>query len=134
VKHIVKFIFCMAVLTSFNVQAMTGEELLTKCSNIQESNVKDKNSSKQTVSKILDAGSCAGFVGGVISGINLVGNMMLQKKIIEYNFVCLPKAVHSQQLLNIVLDDIEKDKKLAEVRAELAIFHIFNSKFSCAKK
>jgi len=133
VKHLFLKILCLSLFIPFHVHAMTAQELLDKCSHLPNNSAKEE-SPQRTVSRIMDAGSCAGFVGGVISGINLIGNMMMQKKIIEYNFFCLPQAAHSQELLNLTLEHIKKNKKLASSRAEVAVFHIFNSKFSCAEK
>ncbi|MDH5258190.1 MAG: Rap1a/Tai family immunity protein [Gammaproteobacteria bacterium] len=129
---LIAMIFVFSVFPNM-VMAMSGQELVEKCSKIS-AQASDTAPKQASISQIMDAGSCAGYIGGVISGVNLVGNMMMQKKIIKYNFICMPQKVHAQQLLEIAVDNIKKDPKLASSRAEVAIFDIFNSNFSCADK
>lgn len=88
-------------------------------------------SAEEAVSRALVAGSCAGYVGGVINGINLVGNMLGQQKAVDRNFICLPAKKQSQELLVEVLDYIAGHPDIANSPAQLSVYNAFSRKYPC---
>ena len=80
-----------------------------------------------------DAGSCSGFVGGVIQGVNLIGNLLRAQNAIERQFICLPEGLQAAQLLEAVLVDLRKRPDDIAAPAELHIYRTIGTKYPCAK-
>lgn len=109
--------------------ALTGGELATKCANSLQQ--ESTQSNQETAARLLDMGSCAGFVGGVISGVNLVGNLLRQQDAMKRNFICLPQNTHAQALVRVVVEHISAHAEDKKLPAELAVYKAMTTKFPC---
>lgn len=89
---------------------------------------------KLIAQRLITAGSCVGFVGGTLAGINLISNMMLQQKVVKANLVCLPKDTTPQQVYNDTLSYIDKEEDVKKMPIEAAIFRLFTQKYPCASE
>lgn len=110
--------------------ALTAGELAKKCTDsLQQGSTNQPT--QETAARLLDAGSCAGFVGGVISGVNLVGNLLRQQDAMKRNFICLPQNTHAQALVRVVIEHITAHSEDKNVPAELAVYKAMILKFPC---
>ncbi len=120
-------LICLLPLPGF---AMTGHDVYEKCTaSVQQPPASE--STQKAITRFLDAGTCAGFVGGVLSGVNLVGEMMRQQNIIKRNFVCLPENKHSQILLKELLEYLQANTEDRDLPAQLVIYKVFSQKYPC---
>lgn len=83
------------------------------------------------MTKALDMGSCSGMVGGVVNGVNLVGNMLGRQGAIKKNFICLPENIKATDLLNETLEYIEKNEKHHKLAAHLSVYAFMTEKYPC---
>ena len=74
-------------LITQQASAISAEEFYAKCNSVHQA--KDSETTQQSIHRALDTGSCSGYIGGVINGINLVGNMLGSQGAVEKNFVYL---------------------------------------------
>ncbi|BCG66007.1 MAG: hypothetical protein methR_P3879 [Methyloprofundus sp.] len=109
--------------------ALTGDDIYKKCSKALD--VPKNEKQQQAITRFLDVGTCAGFVGGVLSGVNLVGDMMQQQGIVKRNFICLPKEQHSQALLKEVIHYLDEHKNELKLPAQVIIYKAFSQKYPC---
>jgi len=125
----VALLFC-AALFSEGTWALSGEAFLQKCQRVTVAPEKGE-SPQEIVNRALDAGSCAGFVGGAIKGINLVGNMLLQKKLIKHNFICLPQGVQANTLLAELVNHLASSPPEMEAPVQMHLFNLFIKEYGC---
>jgi len=131
-----KPVFALVVLLLFlmeSVFAFTGEQLVDKC-NASFNNDPNKQSVANVLEKALDSGSCVGFVGGVIHGVNLVGSMLEKQGATKKNFICLPEGVHAKGLVKTTLAHFKKNPKELKLPAQLGIYNTFAKKYPCEIK
>lgn len=80
-RPITAFSLAALLLGSANVYALTGQQFYDKC--VDTYKAPEQETAREAVGRALNAGSCSGYLGGVINGVNLVGNMLGQQKIIK---------------------------------------------------
>lgn len=87
---------------------------------------------EEAIRRFLDAGTCGGFIGGVVAGINLIGAILVNQGGLKNNLICVPPNLHAQQLVNIIVQDIKvKNKKLGEESAQIAIYQSLRKRYPC---
>ncbi len=123
--------FVMLISVSFNSQAFSVSNFIQKCSTAHQS--KPDETPQQTVNRALDAGSCGGFVGGVISGVNLVGNILIKQNVMPNNFICLPPKKQVNELLVEVLKYMNNTPELHGAPAQLGVYNALATTYTCAK-
>lgn len=128
-RPITAFSLAALLLGSANVYALTGQQFYDKC--VDTYKAPEQETAREAVGRALNAGSCSGYLGGVINGVNLVGNMLGQQKIIKKNFICLPQGKQAQELLQQALDYIKANPKMAEVPAQLSIYNVMAASYPC---
>lgn len=121
------------LLIQVNANALTSHELVEKCKVALEQ-LPDSESKETAVKRFLDVGTCGGYIGGVVAGVNLVGAMLVQQKAIEKNFICTPERLHAQKLMKTLINYVDKNKKLKKEAAQLVIYKMLVEKFPCSKK
>jgi hypothetical protein len=109
--------------------ALTGQEFHDKCQGLYTS--PGKETPQEAVSRALNAGSCSGFVGGMIEGVSLIGRMLEHKGAVKKNFICLPPGKKSQQLLEEVLTYVENNPKVAGEPVQVSIYNTFAESYPC---
>lgn len=124
------FLVAVLLVAMSPTYALTGGEILEKCK-ASISPPPNSEPTQKAISRFLDAGTCAGYVGGVLSGVDLVGSMMQQQKLANRNFICVPTNIHSQLLLKEVVEYIEKNPKEKGTPAQLVIYQLFSKKYPC---
>lgn len=108
----------------------TGAQLVDKCNASFKEDPNNQDAAK-VLEMALDSGSCAGFVGGVIHGVNLVGSMLQKQGATKKNFICLPKGLHAKDLVRITLDYFKKNSEDTQAPAQLGIYNAFAKKYPC---
>ncbi len=108
----------------------TGQDFVQRCKNLNQAKQKGETV-QQIVDRALDMGSCAGFVGGVINGINLVGNMLRQQKAMDKNFICLPQGIQANTLVNELINYLETRTNDINAPLSLHIYNKFVSQYPC---
>lgn len=126
---LVKLALLLCVMASGNAFALTSQQFYNKCSSAYKA--ADAETPQQAVDRALDAGSCSGYVGGVINGINLIGNMLGQQKAVKKNFICLPKGLQSQALLQDVLKYIKDNQSLSQGPVQLSVYNAMTTRYPC---
>ena len=116
-------------LFSSSSYALTSQEFYDKCNNLYQS--PGKETPQDAVNRALNAGSCSGFVGGMINGFNLVGNMLGQKGAVKRNFVCLPAGKQSQELLDEVIAYIKENPEKASEPVQISVYNTFVLGYPC---
>jgi len=126
--YIFVFSFFLLTITS-QAFALSSLQFLEKC---RKAHVHKKTDTPQKiVTKALDMGSCSGMVGGVVNGVNLVGNMLGRQGAIKKNFICLPENIKATDLLIEALGYIEKNKQHHNLAAHLSIYAFMTGKYPC---
>lgn len=110
--------------------AFTGAQLVSKC-NASFKEDPNKQNATRVLEMALDSGSCAGFVGGVIQGVNLVGSMLQKQGATKKNFICLPEGLHAKDLVKITLVYFKENPQDNQSPAQLGIFNAFAKKYPC---
>lgn len=125
------FIFCLFLFFALqNAWAFTGEQFLNKCDQVHQ--IKSTTETiQESIDRALDAGSCTGFVGGVIQGVNLAGDLLRAQNVIRRQFICLPTGIKAANLLEIVLQDLRKQPDDINAPAQLHIYRSIGKKYSC---
>lgn len=113
-----------------DAHSYSAQEFSDNCRDAYKST--EGETAEDAVSRALVAGSCAGYVGGVINGINLVGNMLGQQKAVDKNFICLPEKKQSQALVYEVLEYIDQHPTLANSPVQLSIYNAFSKLYPCS--
>lgn len=120
------------LLLSSHAMALTGQEYIDKC---DPEALKGQSADPQAALKrALDAGSCTGFTGGVMQGINFIGNMLQSQKAMSKNFICLTDEVHALGLVEIAYNHIKGKEKLLGLPAQAGIYEALVSKYPCPEK
>lgn len=126
-------VLAVLVFTANPVFGFTGAQLVEKCNASFAENPNSQSSAK-VLAMALDSGSCAGFVGGVIHGVNLVGSMLQKQGATTKNFICLPKGLHAKDLVRTTLDHFSSHPSDAKGPAQLGVFNGFMRKYPCKDK
>ncbi|BBB29153.1 Rap1a/Tai family immunity protein [Neptunomonas japonica] len=129
-KAISLFIF-ISLFSSAQAFAISAQQFYDKCHNINQS--KSQETPSQAVTRALEAGSCTGYVGGVINGVNLVGNMLGQQKAVKKNFICLTKNTQIQELLYESLQYIKEHEKLSDAPVQISIYNAMTANYPCTE-
>ncbi len=111
-------------------QAMTSEQLVGACKNSQQKLAQDAKR-EDAIRKLLDTGTCAGFIGGAVSGINVVGSLMKQQGVTKRDLICLPTDISPPQLVNMFVKHIDSHPEEKQLPAQLGIYRYFVSNFPC---
>lgn len=109
----------------------SGTEFLQHCNEATGAPAQGETP-QQTVNRALQAGTCVGYVGGVINGLNLVGNMLRQQGGVKKNFICIGKKVQAPKLLKDLLGELEKQPQDMEAPVSLHIYRVFTERYPCA--
>lgn len=123
-------IFLFLFFLSVQAKALSSQEYYQKCKDSYRT--KTSESPQQAVDRALSTGSCTGYIGGVINGINLVGSMLRKQKALDKNFICLSQKKQANELLEEVLDYIENHKQYADAPVQLSIYNHMAKTYSCA--
>ena len=113
--------------------ALTSGELAGKCQSALQA-LPESESKKAAVTRFLNVGTCSGYIGGTVAGINLVGTMLQQQKVVKQNFICAPKGLHSQQLLKMFVTYVDRNKKLKKEPSQFVIYKMLREKYPCKPK
>lgn len=127
------FLVVFLLFSTGSVFGFTGGQLADKCNASFKSNPNEQDAGK-VLELALDSGSCAGFVGGVIQGVNLVGSMLRKQGATKKNFICLPPGVHARDLTKIILDHYKKNPADVKAPAQIGIFNVFTKKYPCQQE
>lgn len=119
----------MLFFVSQQASAISAEQFYKKCHNIHQAG--ETETVQQSVNRALDAGSCGGYIGGVINGVNLVGNMLASQGAVKKNFICLPEGKQAQGLLVEVLQYIKANKNLSGAPVQLSVYNALSESYSC---
>jgi len=128
-----KPMFMLAALLLLLVEpafGFTGAQLIDKC-NASFKDDPNRQSAPKVLGMALDSGSCAGFVGGVIQGVNLVGSMLQKQGATKKNFICLPRGVHAKDLVKIILAYFKANPDDLHLPAQLGIYNAFAKQYPC---
>ncbi len=79
----------------------------------------------------LDSGACAGFVGGVVQGVNLVGGMLMMQGAAKKNFICASEQVHARQLVEVTLKFIKANPDMAKLPAHINVYEALSREYPC---
>ncbi|WP_177418190.1 Rap1a/Tai family immunity protein [endosymbiont of Lamellibrachia barhami] len=120
----------LILMLSGNAYALSGQDYLDKCKKAITTPL-EKETAQQAVNRALDAGSCGGFLGGTLGGMNLVGNMLLHKKALKRNFVCLDEGKQINELMKEFLVYLEGKPKDMKAPVQMHIFNHFSKKYYC---
>ena len=118
-------------LITQQASAISAEEFYAKCNSVHQA--KDSETTQQSIHRALDTGSCSGYIGGVINGVNLVGNMLGSQGAVQKNFICLPEGKQAQELLVEVLQYIQANPTLSVAPAQLSIYNALSKHYPCKK-
>lgn len=126
--------FSLALLLTVmahNSHAYTSTEFLKKCETAHKAVPNEKP--QQSVNRALDFGACTGFVGGVVSGVDLIGNLLRSQKAIKQNFICLPPNKPANELLQEVISYIKQNQKSqGNAPAQLSIYNALAPRYRCS--
>lgn len=128
-RKTVTLIILMSLLNSTQAFAISAQQFYDKCHNINQS--KKQETPNEAVTRALEAGSCTGYIGGVINGVNLVGNMLGRQKAVKKNFICLTKNKQVQELLIESLDYIKHHENLQAAPVQLSIYNAMATNYPC---
>lgn len=127
---------CMFVLLSVSVFAspfasagFTGSDFVQKCRDVNLA--KSAESSQEAVNRALDMGSCGGFVGGVVQGVNLVGDMLQAQGASNRNFICSPRELHPMDIIRLVSEYIQKNPRFEKLSAQSAVYAAMIGRYPC---
>jgi hypothetical protein len=118
------------MLLAETASAFSGSQLVEKCDASFAGNP-NKQDNSRVLEIALDSGSCAGFIGGVVHGVNLVGSMLQKQGATNKNFICLPKGLHATNLVKITLMHYKQNPQDADLPAQLGVFNAFVKKYPC---
>jgi len=121
---------CCLFFIQSSAFAFTAGELAEQC-RVTQQKLPEKEAGEKAIKRFLDTGTCAGYVGGVIAGVNLAGAMMMEQKVMKTNFICMPRKYHAQQLVKMFLDYMDENKKYAKESAQLTVYNVFRKRFPC---
>jgi hypothetical protein len=107
----------------------TGDRFYSKCNKVNLT--KGEETPNEAVQRALSAGSCSGFVGGVVKGVNLVGNMLQAQGAAQRNFICLPQGQHAMDLVRAVTTYIDSHDEVKSLPAQAAVYAALVEKFPC---
>jgi len=126
------FIFTlMLLLPASYAHAISGKAFYDKCSKAL-SNTEHGETPQEAVNRALNAGSCTGYVGGTIKGINLVGNMLMSKGKIKRNFICLPEGIQANKLLMDLLGYLYSKPDELNAPVQMHLYNKFTTQYPCA--
>lgn len=125
-------LFLVSLTAASPSLSYTGAEFLEGCSKATGAAPKGETP-QQTVNRALQAGTCVGYVGGVINGLNLVGNMLRQQGGMKKNFICISEKVQAPKLLQLLLSDLEKQTANMDAPVQLHIYRVFTQHYPCAE-
>lgn len=120
------------LMLSSQAQALTGQEYVDKCNPKALSSQPSKQ--QAALEQALDAGSCTGFTGGVVQGINFIGTMLRAQQAITKNFICLNNEVHALGLVEVAYNHIKASEKLLGMPAQAGIYEALVSAYPCTAK
>ena len=126
---------CLALallLPCTNAQAISGKAFYDKCSKAL-SNPEQAETPQEAVNRALNAGSCTGYVGGTIKGINLVGNMLMAKGKLKRNFICLPEGIQANKLLMDLLGYLYKKPAELDAPIQMHLYNKFTKEYPCTE-
>ena len=123
-------LIALLLLLAGPAYGFTGAQLMDKCNASFKENP-NKQSVAKTLELALDSGSCAGFGGGVIQGVNLVGSMLQKQGATKKNFICLPKGLHAKDLVKTVLAYFKTNPEDLNLPAQLGIYNTFAKQYPC---
>lgn len=124
------FLVTTLSLTASYAYGFSGAQLVDKCNVSLDDNPNKQNNAKM-LELALDSGTCAGFVGGIIHGVNLVGSMLQKQGATTKNFICLPNGIHAKDLTRITLEHFRKNPADLKSPAQLGVFNAFTTKYPC---
>jgi hypothetical protein len=128
-RKAINLLIFISLFSSTQAFAISAQQFYDKCNNINQS--KSQETASEAVTRALEAGSCTGYVGGVINGVNLVGNMLGQQKAVKKNFICLTKKKQVQELLYESLQYIKEHENLRDAPAQISIYNVMTANYPC---
>ncbi len=131
-KQILILLLWLFVIQS-NAYALTSADLVGKCKVALEQ-LPEAESKQAAVKRFLNVGTCGGYIGGVVAGINLIGAMLVQQKAIKQNFICTPEGLHAQQLVKMLISYVDRHQKLENETAQLIIYKMLLDRYPCPKQ
>ncbi len=119
------------LLLSFatNSQAYTAQEFLQRCDNL--TTAQERETTQEIADRAMNFGACSGFVGGVISGVDLIGKLLEQKNLIPHGFICLPPNKPANTLLAEVLTYLRDNPEQQSSNAQLAVYNAVATAYPC---
>lgn len=125
-------LFCWLVV--FSVEgwcAFTGADFVEKCHDVNLA--KGAETPQQAINRALDMGSCGGFVGGVVQGVNLVGELLQAQRAAPHNFICAPSELHPMDIVREVSGYISQHAEMKNLPAQAAVYSAMVTKYPCKK-
>lgn len=124
------FTILLLALVPLSAQAITGKVFLEQCDAAFAKPAKDDDP-QRTATKLVEAGTCVGYIGGTISGIGLMSGLMKQQNVIKKNLICLPKTLTPRELYNQVAKVIREDKNKADKQVRVYVYEHFVRNYPC---
>lgn len=131
----IRFLPCLALfllLPGSYAHAISGKAFYNKCSKAVSS-TKQGETPQEAVTRALNAGSCTGYVGGTINGINLVGNMLMTDGKLKRNFICLPEGIQANKLLMELLSYLYSKPAELNAPVQMHLYNKFTKEYPCAE-
>ncbi len=129
-RHIIGVATALMLLVWAPAHALTSEQLINACKNSQQKLPQDAQR-EDAIRKLLDTGTCAGFIGGAVSGINVVGSLMKQQGVTKRDLICLPKDISPPQLVDMFVKHVDSHPEEKKLPAQLGIYRYFVGNFPC---
>ncbi|MDH5302109.1 MAG: Rap1a/Tai family immunity protein [Gammaproteobacteria bacterium] len=125
------FSLLLLVFLPLSAQAITGDAFMKQCD--AAFTKPDKDTPPQVAAtRLIEAGTCVGYVGGALSGIALMSSLMREQNVIKKNLICLPGTVTPRDMYDQVMKEIRADKKDRDKKQVRAyIYEHFVKTYAC---
>lgn len=126
-RILIIFLLALLPLTS---HAISSETFYNQCKSAFQPPAEGEEN-RRTAERLIEAGTCVGFVGGTVSGINLMSNLMRQQNLIRKNLICMPPGNNPRQMMSEVISYLDKNADQRKLPLEAVIYHYFMNRYPC---
>jgi hypothetical protein len=127
-------LFCL--ISNLSYADLSAKDLLEDCQVSQK--LEDSKAGKMTTEQAFQRGACAGYIKGfddmeIIYSSILAGPNGTENDIKKYSLYCLPKGTKSMQMVQVIIDYLQKHPTQLNDPANLAVARAFRDHFPCKK-
>ena len=125
-------ILLLTILPMSAAHAVTGQDFLKQCDNAFAKPDKDTDA-QRTAAKLVEAGTCVGYIGGTVSGIAIMSALMKQQNVVTRNITCPPPGLTPRDMYNQVTELMRKDKDNDKKHVPVYVYEHFSKTYPCAE-